>query len=134
MKKIQSRATNDKLAKRFFETLEARLEERRPQQVICLLKYLHSGHHSPQSQNMDFFTSNLSKTTLIAFAELYCRLFENISRIETPELEVIDDEPSISTSTIHNEPEKSFQNQMERAIKQIEENVPEIPAKNQEQR
>ncbi|GBP71214.1 hypothetical protein EVAR_18007_1 [Eumeta japonica] len=79
LKKIQSTTTNDDLSSRFLETLKARLEERRPQRVICLLKYLHTGHHTSQSQNTDFFTSNLSKTALIGFAEeLYCRLFENI--------------------------------------------------------
>ncbi|CAH2084627.1 unnamed protein product [Euphydryas editha] len=127
LKKIQSTTTNNDLGKRFFETLKVRLEERRPQRVVCLLKYLHTGHHTSQSQNTDFFTSNISKTSLIGFAEeLYCRLFENIPSIRTPDVEIMDTEPSTSCSDVNNEPDKSFVNQMEQAIKNIQENVPEI--------
>ncbi|KAL0859841.1 hypothetical protein ABMA27_010181 [Loxostege sticticalis] len=127
LKKIQSTTTNDDLSSRFLGTLKARLEERRPQRVICLLKYLHTGHHTSQSQNTDFFTSNLSKTALIGFAEeLYCRLFENIPHIPTPDMEIISAEPSTSSSQVHNEPDESFVNQMEQAIKKIKEIVPEV--------
>lgn len=125
LKKIQSTATNN-LAKRFFETLKARLEERRPQRVVCLLKYLHTGHHTTHSQNTDFFTSNISKTALIGFSEeLYCRLFENIPCIRTPDVEIMGAEPCARSCQVHNDPDESFLNEMEKAIKNIQENVPE---------
>ncbi|GBP69398.1 hypothetical protein EVAR_54817_1 [Eumeta japonica] len=129
LKKIQSTTTSNDLAKQFFGILKDRIEER-PQRVLCLLKYLHTGHHTSQSQNTDFFTSSISKTALIGFAEeLYSRLFGNIPSDRTPHVEIMDAEPRTSSSQVHNEPDESFANQMERAIKHIQENVPEIQEK-----
>ncbi|GBP63158.1 hypothetical protein EVAR_59717_1 [Eumeta japonica] len=41
-------------------------------------------------------------------------------------MEIISAEPSTSSSQVHNEPDESFVNQMEQAIKKIKENVPEV--------
>lgn len=109
--------TNDNLAVRFFGTLKVRLQERRSQRLICLLKCYYNGRHSSESQNT---FSNLNKTATSTFMEdLFRKFFEYISCIQTP-TEIMG--AVHGTQRIH----ESFQSQMAQVIEKIKGNVLEI--------